>query len=169
MKLLIGFLLLFLPMGALWSQKYNHQDSLRGSIGKERAWWDVQKYSLSFEVSPSSKSIKGKNVILTHNHPSNTGLSDADYIFASKNDVAEFRAVGETKTFTIVRPKEGWPKDQIKFADDVRAAYRETGKLYSNLYQNDKITYEQYRDNWANKTMELIKLKTGVEYEYRRK
>ena len=63
MKFLIGFSLLFLPMGALWSQKYNHQDSLRGSIGKERAWWDVQKYSLSFEVSPSSKSIKGKNVI----------------------------------------------------------------------------------------------------------
>jgi hypothetical protein len=113
--------------------------------------------------------IKGKNVILTHNHPNNSGLSDADYIFAAKHDIGEFRAVGATRTFTIVRPKEGWPKDKVKFADDVKSAYRETGKLYSNLYQNDKITYDQYRDNWANKTMELIKLKTGIEYEYRRK
>ena len=63
MKILVLSLLFFGSIGMVRSQKYNHQDSLRGSIGKERAWWDVQKYSLSFEVSPSSKSIKGKNVI----------------------------------------------------------------------------------------------------------
>ena len=32
------------------AQIYTHQDSLRGGITKERAWWDLQQYSLFFDV-----------------------------------------------------------------------------------------------------------------------
>ena len=53
---------LFLTVGAD-AQIYTHQDSLRGSITKERAWWDLQQYSLLFDVNPSNKSISGSNLI----------------------------------------------------------------------------------------------------------
>ncbi len=53
---------LFLTVGAD-AQIYTHQDSLRGSITKERAWWDLQQYSLFFDVNPSNKSISGSNLI----------------------------------------------------------------------------------------------------------
>ena len=53
---------LFLTVGA-HAQIYTHQDSLRGSITKERAWWDLQHYSLFFDVNPSNKSISGSNLI----------------------------------------------------------------------------------------------------------
>ena len=46
----------YLTLGAE-AQIYTHQDSLRGSITKERAWWDLQKYSLLFDVNPTAKSI----------------------------------------------------------------------------------------------------------------
>jgi aminopeptidase N len=48
----------------LFSQrKYTRQDTLRGTITKERAWWDLQKYELSVSVNPATKSIKGSNVV----------------------------------------------------------------------------------------------------------
>jgi len=58
--LLIGYL--FLALGTK-AQIYTHQDSLRGSITKERTWWDLQHYSLLFDVNPTTKSISGSNVI----------------------------------------------------------------------------------------------------------
>ena len=39
------------------------QDVLRGSITPERAWWDLQHYTLSLNVDPATKSISGSNVI----------------------------------------------------------------------------------------------------------
>lgn len=39
------------------------QDSLRGSITKERAWWDVLKYDITVEPDRLSKTIKGQNII----------------------------------------------------------------------------------------------------------
>ena len=58
--LLIAYL--FLTLGTK-AQIYTHQDSLRGGITKERAWWDLQHYSLVFDVNPTTKSISGSNVI----------------------------------------------------------------------------------------------------------
>ena len=48
----------------LFSQRtYTRQDTLRGSITKERAWWNLQKYDLTVSVNPTTKSIKGTNVV----------------------------------------------------------------------------------------------------------
>jgi aminopeptidase N len=44
-------------------KKFNRQDSLRGSIGPERAWWDVTRYDISVTPDYKSKSIQGKVVI----------------------------------------------------------------------------------------------------------
>ena len=45
------------------SEIFTRQDSLRGSITPERAWWDLNYYHLDIAVNPKTKSIKGKNTI----------------------------------------------------------------------------------------------------------
>ena len=39
------------------------QDRLRGSITREREWWDLVHYDLALEVLPETKSIRGSNTI----------------------------------------------------------------------------------------------------------
>lgn len=43
---------------------YTRQDTLRGSNGNGRNWWDVQQYSLRFDIDTLGRSIKGENTIL---------------------------------------------------------------------------------------------------------
>jgi aminopeptidase N len=42
---------------------FSRQDSLRGSITKERAWWDVKNYKLDIKVNPVDSTITGSNTI----------------------------------------------------------------------------------------------------------
>lgn len=46
-----------------FSQKFTREDTLRGSITPERAWWDLNHYDLSVDVYPDSKLILGTNKI----------------------------------------------------------------------------------------------------------
>jgi len=57
----IGVLILY-ALGSS-AQPFTQQDSLRGSITEERAWWDLEHYHLSLEVVIKDKYIKGNNVI----------------------------------------------------------------------------------------------------------
>lgn len=43
--------------------KFTSDDTLRGSITPQRAWWDLQHYALKLNVNPSQKFIKGSNTI----------------------------------------------------------------------------------------------------------
>jgi|UniRef100_UPI0040473C53 aminopeptidase N len=65
MKKVISFLFIALVATSLHAQKkqFTRQDSLRGSITKERIWWDLNYYHLDVQVFPTTKSIKGKNTI----------------------------------------------------------------------------------------------------------
>ena len=56
----IVFLLVNLTLSA---QEFTRQDTLRGSITEERAWWDLKHYDLNVEVFPESKSISGINTL----------------------------------------------------------------------------------------------------------
>ncbi len=42
---------------------FTHQDSLRGSITKERIWWDLTYYHLDITVDPEKRTISGSNEI----------------------------------------------------------------------------------------------------------
>ncbi|UQD57026.1 M1 family metallopeptidase [Flavobacterium sp. K5-23] len=42
---------------------FTRQDTLRGSITKERAWWDVKSYHLDIKVNPADSTITGSNTI----------------------------------------------------------------------------------------------------------
>ena len=45
------------------AQTFTEQDTLRGSITPERAWWDLNYYHLDIEVKPDEKFITGSNTI----------------------------------------------------------------------------------------------------------
>jgi len=42
---------------------FTRQDTLRGSITPERAWWDLVFYHLDISVNPSDSTINGKNTV----------------------------------------------------------------------------------------------------------
>ncbi|WP_100614864.1 M1 family metallopeptidase [Confluentibacter citreus] len=44
-------------------EAFTRQDTLRGSITPERAWWDLTYYHLEVKVEPDNKFISGKNTI----------------------------------------------------------------------------------------------------------
>lgn len=64
--LTLGFLVSHTVTAQLGSQskQYTKGDTLRGSIGKERSWWDVKHYTISVEPDFANKTIIGKVAIL---------------------------------------------------------------------------------------------------------
>ncbi len=61
----ICFIIVFCIAGALQGQvtTFTEQDTLRGSITPERAWWDLVYYHLDITVDPQNKYIAGSNTI----------------------------------------------------------------------------------------------------------
>ncbi len=60
----------FLSFGVMWyllsantTFAFSHADTLRGSNGIGRSWWDIQHYNLSFKFDTLNKSITGSNTI----------------------------------------------------------------------------------------------------------
>ena len=58
----IAFLTFFIQTD-LYSQKFTHQDTLRGTITKERVWWNLLHYDLHVKVDDQQKYISGSNTI----------------------------------------------------------------------------------------------------------
>jgi len=56
--------ILFVSTGVFAQNKvFTRQDTLRGSITPERAWWDLTYYHLSVKVDPADSSFTGSNKI----------------------------------------------------------------------------------------------------------
>lgn len=53
----------FAQLGTTKPPVFTHDDTLRGSITAQRAWWDLQYYHLSVKVEPENKFISGSNLI----------------------------------------------------------------------------------------------------------
>ena len=75
-------LLLFLITTSIIGQHktFTKQDTLRGSITKERVWWNLNHYQLDIQVDPENKFISGKNsIIYTVLSPLQTMQIDLQY------------------------------------------------------------------------------------------
>ena len=59
--ILLYFLLIF-PL-FIFSQNFTRQDTLRGSVTPQRAWWDLTYYHLDISVDPDNQYIKGSNKV----------------------------------------------------------------------------------------------------------
>tara|TARA_R110002167_G_scaffold167170_13_gene364343 strand:- start:735 stop:2357 length:1623 start_codon:yes stop_codon:yes gene_type:complete len=60
------FIVVLVALGlatASQGQKFTEQDTLRGSITPERAWWDLNFYHLDIAVDPANKFLSGSNTI----------------------------------------------------------------------------------------------------------
>jgi len=111
---------------------FTHQDTLRGSITKERTWWDLKYYHLDVKVKPSEKFISGSNTVrytvLTENNRMQIDLQqpmnitkvtqngkelkferDGNAFFITLN---EKQKVGDTKE--IIISYEGKPKEAVR-------------------------------------------------------
>src|SRR5579871_3155576 len=62
-KIINCILIVWYLLSANTTFAYTHADTLRGSNGSGRAWWDVMKYELSVSFDTAQKSIKGSNII----------------------------------------------------------------------------------------------------------
>lgn len=62
-KRILPLFLLGTVICASAQQQFTQQDTLRGSITPERAWWDLNYYHLDIEVKPDEKFIAGTNTI----------------------------------------------------------------------------------------------------------
>lgn len=111
---------------------FTHQDTLRGSITKERAWWDLKYYHLDVKVNPKDKTITGSNTVrytvLTDYNKMQIDLQEPMQIYKATQDGKELKferdgnaffiqltavqKVGETKE--IVISFGGKPKEAIK-------------------------------------------------------
>jgi aminopeptidase N len=66
---LLRLALIALPFSAAIAQQqqrpkvYTHADSVRGSNGRARAWWDATFYDLHVTVNPADSSVRGWNTI----------------------------------------------------------------------------------------------------------
>ena len=130
--LLIFFFLLFNLNS--YSQDYNFtkQDTLRGSITPERAWWDLVYYHLDISVKPDEKFIKGSNTI-TYNVLNSSNRLQVDLQsplkitkveqngnlldFESQGNAHFIKLLDKQKKGTIQSLKvyyEGYPKEAVR-------------------------------------------------------
>ncbi len=64
MKILYWLLLIVLPGVSLaQTSAFTHDDTLRGAITPQRAWWDLTYYHLSIKLLPADSAVRGSNVI----------------------------------------------------------------------------------------------------------
>ena len=76
---LLATLLIALPAAmAAQARTYTRADTLRGSIGPGRAWWDAAFYDLHVKVSPADSSISGWNGITYRVPPAACRPADPD-------------------------------------------------------------------------------------------
>jgi aminopeptidase N len=72
-KIISVFSCLFIVLNISFAQQFTHADTLRGSNGPGRAWWNATKYDLHVNFNFSDSSISGYNVIsykvLDQKHP----------------------------------------------------------------------------------------------------
>jgi aminopeptidase N len=78
---ILSLLFLLLPAAAQYlapeQSKFTRQDSLRGSITPERAWWDLTYYHLNIAVKPSDSTIYGSNTV-TYKVIKSSGIMQID-------------------------------------------------------------------------------------------
>ena len=97
--------------------QFDRQDSLRGSITKERAWWDLKQYRLTVKINPLDSTITGSNTIkykvLQEHHVMQIDLQNPLEISKIIQDKKElkFNREGNVYFVELVAPQK---KDAVK-------------------------------------------------------
>ena len=97
---------------------FTRQDTLRGSITPERAWWDITYYHLDIAVNPSDSTINGSNTV-TYRVVKPAGLMQIDL----QEPLILTKAVQNNIDLNFTRERNVY---WIKLAEE-----QEPGKVYS--------------------------------------
>src|SRR5258705_7923937 len=62
-KIITLFCLCFILFNRCFAQPFTHADTLRGSNGPGRSWWDATKYDLYVKFNLQDSTISGYNII----------------------------------------------------------------------------------------------------------
>ncbi|MFQ5638224.1 MAG: phage minor head protein [bacterium] len=113
----------------------------------------------------------GKNAVFTHNHPAGNSFSFEDIGMAIDWDMAEMRAVGSQFTYSMKRPKSGWPvlsANSPVFKSAFRDKLQQWKSHYVSQVENKKISLEDanmniFNDIWKDmaKEFKLIYTRKG--------
>lgn len=135
-----------------------------------------------------------KDAILTHNHPGKgltnniagrigRSFSSADIITAVANNAAEVRAITETYTYSMKRPKNGWGISTQRQAANVARKVKEKRNKYfndyvakpSSDYTHGRMSREQLSIAWdradvvsTNKALREVAKEYGWDYTRKR-
>ncbi|MGB5460231.1 MAG: M1 family metallopeptidase [Eudoraea sp.] len=91
---------------------FTAQDTLRGSITPERAWWDLNYYDLDIEVNPDEKYISGSNTIrykvLSENQVIQIDLQSPLTITKITQDGYDlvYNSIGNAHWVTLLKPQK---------------------------------------------------------------
>ncbi|MGB5609229.1 M1 family metallopeptidase [Eudoraea sp.] len=94
------------------SPLFTAQDTLRGSITPERAWWDLNYYDLDIEVNPEEKYISGSNTIrykvLSENQVIQIDLQSPLTITKINQDGYDlvYNSIGNAHWVTLLKPQK---------------------------------------------------------------
>ena len=94
---------------------FTRQDSLRGSITKERSWWDLKYYHLDIKVNPADSTIIGSNTIrykvLQSNNRMQIDLQEPMKISKVTQDGKELQFERDGNVFYITLLKKQIPNE----------------------------------------------------------
>ena len=89
---------------------FTRQDTLRGTITKERSWWDLNYYHLDIRVDPDKKYIEGRNTIfytvLSENRIMQIDLQEPLIITSVTEDGISLNFIREGNAFFIELQKK---------------------------------------------------------------
>ena len=120
--------------------------------------------------------IKGKNAVLTHNHPAGWGYPTSDPRHAGNSfsledarmavaaDLAEMRAVTPTRTYSLRRPTGGWdgPRLERAYAD----VNRETRRTFTDRIQRGQMTIAEAEAQHTHTVWQQVAAAIGAGYSY---
>ena len=108
---------------------FTHQDSLRGSITSERAWWDVMKYKIFVQPDFATKKIKGEITIV--------------YRVASTSETGRRMQIDLQQPMQIdkVFSLDGQPIKTVNITSTRNLVYKREGNVYyiENAPQKNKL------------------------------
>ncbi len=130
---ILTFLIMLVPLQLLAQNViFTRQDTLRGSITPERAWWDLTYYHLDIVVNPSDSTIYGTNTV-TYRVVSPSQLMQIDLQeplkltkAMQKNEILKFKREGNVywieltekqeqgKIYSVILTYGGKPKVSIR-------------------------------------------------------
>ena len=121
---LVFFLLIATMCSYAQEVEFTRQDTLRGSITPERAWWDLNFYHLDVEVKPNEKFITGSNTIrytvLKENNVLQIDLQPPLQIKKISQDGRElkFKSEGNAHFIQLKKPQKTGDENEIVIAYD---------------------------------------------------